>query len=351
MATSPWLKFLGTQCPVLYHLITDRVGQVDQKAIERILEKHSAAPCPRDQADCLERQCSALWQYYVSTRHKTPEAPQEVRNIADHLFAERGNLSFRPGDLSFLYDLRRSTTDDQREHRIVRRSGQTVLRVEDETDEGDLHSYDIVRVLLLEHPELREYFVNIYALERSVQRPLKMYLLLEAMDGSLEDFQAEFAPRDPHFWRRFTRMLLHAWVGLYRLHQLGYSWGHVALDNMLFKLEWNAADQTAGLVSVKWRSPRGMSTEPARQHEDWIKFAHMICRLRWGPQYQLTLEKLKELRDPHPLQPLTTLASHILSAPSWTVAEMLAFLQQHSPEQDLLAPLPLGGPVTAYPDW
>lgn len=350
MATTSWLSFLNTQCPVLYHLITDRSGQVDQKAVERILERY--APCDPSKADCLERQCSALWQYYVSTRHKSPDhTPREVRNIADHLFAERDNLSFRPGDLSFLYDLHRSTTDDRREHRVIRRSGQTVLRIEDETEPGDIHGFDVLRVLLAEHEVLRDYFVNVYALERSVSRPIKLYLLLEAMDGSLTNFYDEFSGRDPHFWQRFTRMLVHAWVGLYRLHALGYALGHVALDNLLFKLEWNQKDQSAGLVAVKWRCPRGFSTEPAQQHDDWVKFAHLVSRLLWGTQKDPHLNTLK---DPNHLQPLSTLAYHTLTPTPeqrWTEAQMFHYLQQHSPSQDLLAPIPLGRGIEAYPDW
>lgn len=345
-----WLSFLNTQCPALYHLITDRTGQVDQKAVERLMEH--VEPCNENKADCLERQCSALWQYYVTTRHKTPEAPREVRNIADHLFSERGNLSFRPGDLSFLYDLQRSTTDDQREHRIVRRSGQTVLRVENETDRGDVQGFDVLRFLLAEHPVLKTYFVNIYALERSVKKPIKIYLLMEAMDGSLVNFRDEFAPRDPHFWHRFTRMLLHGWVGLYRLHNLGYALGHVSLDNLLFKMEWNAHDQTAGLLAVKWRCPRGLSTEPARQHEDWVLFARMICQLMWGPDYELSAARLQELRDPNHLQPLSTLASHVLAPDNpWRVEQMRDYLHTHAPVQDVLDPVALGQALEVYPDW
>lgn len=352
--TDTWLTFIQTQCPVLYRLITDRTGQVDQKAVEHILEKFE--PCRPGQEDCLERQCSALWRYYVATRHKTHDTPHEVRNIADHLFAERDNLSFRPGSLSFLYEVHRSTTDDQRDQRIVRRAGQTVLRVEEEGDEGDIHSFDILRVLLLEHPALREHFVSIYALERSVQRPLKLYLLMEAMDGSLADFQREFARRDPHFWHRFARMLLHAWRGLHRLHALGYSFGHVTLDNVLFRMKWDQTNDSAGLLAVKWRCPRGMSQKPEHLSRDWVKFAHMVCGVLWGTKYEplgsLSATCAHELEETPHLQPLSAWASRVLSRPTaWSESDMLTFLEERAPDFDVLSPIPVGRHLPVYSDW
>lgn len=335
--TLGWSTFLGEQCPALHHLITDSTGKIDRHAVQRLMERLELEPCNPEKEDCLERQCSALWKYYVHVKNRKPPSTGETVNIADHLFSERGNLSFRPGDLSFLYDLHRSTTGDKDSHRIIRRAGEAVLKMESATDPGDLQSYDILRFLCAEHPELNEYFVKIYALERTVKTPVKMYVLMESSDGSMLDFREEFGVRDPHFWNRFVRMLIHGLVGLQRLHRHGYSFGHVSLDNLMFKLEW--PDRT-GLVAVKWRCPREMSTEPSRQHDDLRNFALMICDLMWGPKkYKIDQEHLELLLKPNHLQPLASVASRVLNG-RWNIAESLEFIESHSLERGVLPGLP-----------
>lgn len=366
-----WSTFLGTQCPALHHLITDTTGQIDHHAVQRLMERLELEPCDPSKEDCLERQCSALWQYYVRVKNRKVPVSGEVRNISDHLFSERGNLSYKPGDLSFLYDLHRSTSGDRDSHRIVRRAGEAVLKVESETDQGEIQSYDILRFLCAEHPELSEHFVQIYALERTVRTPTKMYVLMESMDGSVREFHAEFSKRDPQFWNRFNRMLIHGLVGLQMLHHNGFSFGHVSLDNLMFKLEWPTREdhRHAGLVAVKWRCPRGMSTEPSKQHEDLGHFALMICELLWGHDKvpkTFNLQHLQELQHPNPLQPLSTVAAHVLMRDEnhWDLEMAIEFIKKHQMDRGVLAPLPLdanprtdarpfelGERPIAYPDW
>jgi hypothetical protein len=162
------------------------------------------------------------------------------------------------------------------------------------------------------------------------------------MDGNMLEFKTEFESRDPHFWNRFTRMLIHAWVGLYRLHQSGYSFGHVSAANLMFKLQFDDTDNTAGLMGVKWRCPRGMSTEPARQHEDWIEFAKMVCVLRYG---KIDKQSIDDLRHDNHMLPLSHVAYEILTKQQISAKALYNRLQEHMISKETLDPIPV------YENW
>lgn len=343
---STWQDLIESRCPALHRMIAKgEQGKIDPVAVQALMERLDLAPCDPNKHDCLEKQCSALWKYYVETRRKDVGVPGEARMIADHLFSERNNLSFRPGDLAFLYDvseLPHDGTSAQGAFRIQRKSGAAVLRVYGRSDTS--HGLDVLRVLRTEHPALDDYFVAVWAVERSAAKK-RTYVLTEPMDGSLEQFRTAFKDRDPHFWHRVTRMLIHALQGLALLHSYGFGMdGH---GTLMYRLDWSTIEEEmSGLVAVKWMS----AVQPAHDFaSDQKAFGLLVWSVLHGLEKPHT--PLTALLEPNAMQPLSTAAYHMASdgpESRWTARRALEFIAANKPPGTSILP---GLDTRAFVDW
>jgi len=275
-----WSKLLEDQCPYLYALIRKEDGDIDPAALDDVMRRLQLNPCnpnTADHAECLQRNCSILWRFYIQRKNKKNDKWKRCGNsltdekhyssdcvqaqmIADHMFSERDSFSYRPGDIAFLYDLATLEGADKSKfgtiHKITKKRGDVILKVNYKVNSGAIHGNNIMRYILLNNPDLLDHFINIYNLEvgtdaiqpnRKKTNTTNMYLLLESMDGSLTNFKQYFESRDPQYWNRLNRMLCHCLFGLYRLNRLGYAHNDIKKENTLYKLDWER-----NLVAIKF---------------------------------------------------------------------------------------------------
>ena len=436
-----WSQLLDQQCPYLRRLIASDHDheQIDPERLEHVMRGLNLNPCTDTQQsagqECLERNCAILWQEYVKRKHRHKQGWKtcgntlvdpshytedcaESRNIADHMFNERDTFSYRPGDLSFLYDLAKLQQADPSQfgalERVQKKRGSAVLKTNNRVNPSSIRGNNIIRFLQLNHPELHDYFTTIYSMQVGSQEEqprrrkvtsTNMYVLMEAMDGSMTYFQRHFQNRDPYYWNRLQRMLTHALMGLCRLHDLGFSHNDVKPQNLLYKLDWDR-----NLVSVKWGDfdcvgelgekplcttvriddPLKYNTgtrhdEPNYKHHDLFSFGILVyellmsshpagdiktVNLQWKALYtnptnqrgRLLHTNLKKLLDDNPLQPLSTVAYHFTvnelyfhQEARWGTKEAIDYLKKHPIPHDELPPLPITGELPRLPrpymDW
>lgn len=409
-----WSALLEQQCPYLRRLISrQRGGPVDPERLATLMKALNLKPCTAKdaaQGECLQRNCAVLWQYYVRRKRsknkhwkrcgKSAVDPKhydsecaEARNIADHLFSERGNYSFRPQDLAFMYDLSKVENADPSRfgnlQRISKKRGDAVLKIEYKVRPRIASSYRIVRFLLTENTRLIDYFIKLYDVNvgtnteqpyRGKSPPTNMYVLMESMDGSMVHFQKHYQKRDPVYWNRLQRMLIHSLQGLELLHQMGYSHNDVKKENLLYKI-----NVERNLVAVKWGDYDCVAKSRDRPHcitarakdplnngnqnGDLFAFGIMVFELLfsehpagkegtvdqwWASLYTETEgqkagwlhRRIEELKADNPLQPLSTVAYHFIVNENWSqdkrwgMHQALKFLSTHQVRKDRLVPLP-----------
>lgn len=394
MGDLTWSTLLTEQCPYLKKLITKEDGAIDVVQLQQTMEKLNLDPCVTgNNQECLERNCSILWRYYVQRKHdrnknwkKCGNAITDMKHInsgecseadsiAKHLFQEGQYLSYQPGDLLFLYDLvklenKNGTTSDSGDntsfHKISKKRGDAVLKVNYKATQDSIHGNNIIRFLCLNNPHLLDYFVRIYAMEigttnfqptRKKTDSTNMYTLLESMDGSMTKFCAYFQNRDPHFWNRVTRMCIHAFTGLYELHKLGFAFHNVKAANLVFKMDFENT-----LVALKWMNFDGV-TELGK-NTDTFEFGIMIYEILFGPMEnvdkhwrksyqtddkngQLVHNAILKLMADELMKPISTVAYHFVvntelfpSEKRWTFEEAFHYLSKHHLKKDVLKPLP-----------
>jgi serine/threonine protein kinase len=413
-------------------------GKIDEDQLEHVMRELHLNPCSDQDAEkgeCLQRNCAILWRYYIQKKHGRnqtwkrcgnslvdgkhyTENCAEARNIADHMFSERDTFSYRPGDIAFLYDLTKLESADSSKfgtlHKISKKRGDAVLKTNKKVHPSSIRGNNTMRYLLVNHQDLHEYFVEIYAMEVGAHehQPHKrksvgsnMYVLLEAMDGSLASFQRHFQMRDPYYWNRLQRMLVHALMGLHELNQLGFSHNDVKKENVLYKLDWEH-----NLVAVKWADfdclatlgekpactteriddplqyPRhGRHDQADFSQHDRFGFGIMVYELLFsnhpaGPPnkvdkvwkgtynspegdkaYKLH-HNIRQLLQPNPLQPLSTVAYHFIvnerlfpDERRWNYGEAFNYMKTNPIQKDTLPPLPQPGDLPPLPrpylDW
>lgn len=427
-AATQWSDLLQEQCPYLRKLIESSDGHVDPDKLEELMNKLSLKPCTKkdvSRGECLQRNCAILWRYYIQRKHNshgkwkrcgsslvsdpyfTPECA-EARNIADHMFNEREHFAYRPGDISFLYDLTKVEEGqdgkvDGTSHRVSKRRGDAILRTLHKVHPSTVEGNNIVRYLMVEQQLLHDFFVSIYSMEvgkDGKKKSTSMYLLTESMDGNLDHFQRHFQRRDPQYWCRLQRMLIHSLSGLNHLHELGFAFRSVRLENLLYKLDWEN-----NLIAVKWtdfdsvkafplhtdmkvphhpdhpapppRNDRDIPIEdpmhpkhPDPTSDDLFAFGLLVYRLlfcdhpagssknsdQWrkfynsksGDEAYNLQKKLRQLLQPNSLQPLSTAVYHFVvnerlfpDEKRWNYEQALHFIEQHPEDNDeTLSPLP-----------
>jgi len=195
-------------------LITKEDGQIDLVKLQHVMNELNLNACPvsndtANQEECLQRNCSILWKYYIQRKHnrnkhwkKCGDSIQppgvlnsecsEANSIADHLFAERNNLAYRPEDLAFLYDLSKlesSAPGTSATHKISKKRGDAVLKIS-KANPVSIRGNNLMRFLCVNNPELSDYFLSVYSLEVGTMTPqptrknsnsTNMYILLESM--------------------------------------------------------------------------------------------------------------------------------------------------------------------------
>jgi len=433
----PWTELLQQQCPYLKKLILDKDGSINPDQLEQVMRKLKLNPCgsqDKDRGECLQRNCAILWRYYIQKKHGrntrwkrcgntlvdadhyTGEC-SEARAIADHMFNERDTFSYRPGDIAFLYEVAKIENADPGKfgtlHKITKKRGDAVLKINHKVHPGTIRGHNIVRFVLVNEQSMHDYFVALYALEvgTSENQPHKrksqtsnMYALMESMDGSLTSFQRHFQKRDPYYWNRLQRMLIHALRGLYQFNQRGFSHNDVKKENLLYKLDWEH-----NLVAVKWADydcvaelgekptctsiriddplqyPHDGTTQPDFTQHDRFAFGILVYELlfsthpagdtktvdaTWKGTYNQVGGKeshqlhhnIRQLLQPNPLQPLSTAAYHFIvneklfpDEPRWDYAQAFNHIKSHPLEKEQLPPLPQVGELPPLPrpylDW
>jgi len=385
MGDLTWSTLLTEQCPYLKKLITKEDGEIDTLKLHETMEKLNLDPCVTgNNQECLERNCSILWRYYIQRKHdknrnwkKCGNAItdmkhinsgecSEAESIADHLFQEGQSLSYRPGDLLFLYDLVKQDNKSEEGttlHKISKKRGDAVLKVNYKATQDSIHGNNIIRFLCVNHPHLLDYFVRIYAMEvgtnsfqptRKKTESTNMYVLSESMDGPMTKFCAHFQSRDPQFWNRVTRMCIHAFMGLYELHKLGFAFNNVKSENLLFKMDFQHT-----LVAIKWMNFDAVAE--IGKNIDTFEFGMMIYEIlfgsmenidkNWRKSYQTDDRRVHDailkLMADELMKPISTVAYHFVvntelfpSEKRWTFEEAFHYLSKHHLKKDILKPLP-----------
>lgn len=384
MGDLTWSSLLTEQCPYLKKLITKDDGEIDAQKLHQTMEKLNLDPCTMDdQKECLERNCSILWRYYIQRKHDRNRSWKkcgnaitdlkhinnaecsEAESIANHLFQESQALTYRPGDLLFLYDLvkQENQTEGTSLHKISKKRGDAILKVNYKATPDSIHGNNIIRFLSVNHPHLLDYFVRIYALEmgtnhfqptRKKTDTTNMYILLESMDGSMKKFCDHFQSRDPQFWNRMTRMCIHAFTGLYELYKLGFSFNHVSCENLMFKLDFEHT-----LTALKWMNFDAVAE--IGKNVDTFEFGMMIFEIlfgsmdridkNWRKNYQTDNQAIHnailKLMADELMKPISTVAYHFVvnsdlfpSEKRWTFEEAFHYLSKHPLKKDVLKPLP-----------
>lgn len=427
-----WSNLLENQCPYLYAMIQKEDGEIDAAALDSIMRKLQLNPCDpngRDTQECLQRNCATLWRHYIQRKHNKNKNwkrcgsslvdPKhfnsecvEAQTIADHMFNERDSFSYRPGDIAFLYDLTKLESADNGKfgsvHKISKKRGDAILKINYKVNAGSIHGNNIMRYLLVNHPILLDHFINVYNMEvgsvstqpnRKFTEATNMYLLLESMDGSFNNFQKYFQVRDPHYWNRLNRMLCHALLGLYRLNYLGFSHNDVKKENLLYKLDFENT-----LVATKWcdydcigplghrpicmtdRSFDPLLYNAAQRREphtdysstDRFAFGIMVYELLFGehisgksvdktwsglyvqaknPASMRMHESIRKLLDKNnALQPIATVAYHFIvndqlfpNEKRWNYDTAFEFIRKADLSRDVLPPLPRPNDIPSLP--
>ena len=250
-----WAHTLRRNCPMLQELITDYEGVIDPDELESLLQQLNLTPCPRQDDDCLNRNCAILWRYYVQhkyqVRNRDEEDPanldlsaatlealqtQDAKVITRTLFQTDTQLKFAPSELSPEFELKKHGQD--RWH-VYRRHGVATLHRLPTYHPG----YEIMRFAQARRPGLSIHFVRLLAVFSTRHRG--MFVLSESMTGLLTSFVTRFQDTDPHFPTRLRQILAHAWTGLTLWHDLGYILGPAA--RLMFRL-----DAGARRVTCKW---------------------------------------------------------------------------------------------------
>jgi hypothetical protein len=369
-----WAQLLERQCPYLYAMIQKEDKEIDAAALDDVMRKLNLQPCNphengTDNHECLQRNCAVLWRYYIARKHAaksskkwcgttlvdpehfTPEC-EDAQVIAQRIFDEKEKFVYRPGDIAVLYDLNKIDETSGAMYRLQKKRGDVILKINYNVNSAYMYGNNIMRYLLVNHQDLLNYFLNIYSLEigtaeRQPNRKLTpvthMYLLLEAMDGSLLQFQQRFQKTDPHYENRLTRMLLHGLWGLYKLNQLGFSHNNVKLENLVYKLDWSK-----NLIATKWcdydcvglrgqksfcQKKDQIQVSPNKKEEsDQLAFGIMLQQL-------LNVKNIEDLLDPQlPHQPLGTVAYHFL-VDHWSYESTFEYLESVSLSRDVLPAL------------
>lgn len=386
MGDLSWSALLEEQCPYLKKLITNEDGQIDGALLQQIMEKLNLDPCTTDKREeCLERNCSLLWRYYVQRKHHKNKHWKKCANsvtnrissdcaeadtIAQHLFQD--GRSYKPNDLLFLYDLvklEQPSSEEQQQgtlQKVSKKRGDAVLKTNYAVNPASIHGNNSIRFLSIQNPELTDYFVRIYDLEigtnqfqptRKKSDTTNMYILHESMDGSILTFQQHFQPqenvqpRDPDFWNRMTRMCIHAFTGLYELHHLGFAHNRVSGANLCFKM-----DLQHTLVAVKWTNFDHVAENS--KNDDAFQFGLLIYQILFGPmdkhwketyaqpQAKVHDNILKLFADER-MKPISMVAYHFLvnqdlfpSEKRWSFLQAHQYLEKIQVPRDVLKPLP-----------
>jgi hypothetical protein len=425
-----WSKLLEAQCPYLYAMIQKEDGGIDAASLDDVMRKLKLNPCNPNtgSAECLQRNCAILWRYYIQRKngknqnwkrcgstltdseHFSPDCVQ-AQIIADHMFSERDSFSYRPGDISFLYDLASLESADKSKfgsvHKINKKRGDVILKINRKVHPGSIHGNNIIRYLLVNNQQLLDYFINIYSMEvgtdaiqpnRKMTASTNMYLLLESMDGSLTNFQQHFQVRDPFYWNRLNRMLCHALMGLYKLNRLGYAHNDVKKENTLYKLDWEnnltaikfADYDCVGPIGTKPLCVTDRSLDPLTSSDvrvmdesmryegvDRFAFGVMVYEMLFGEHFVgKTIDKtwsglymqynnpssatihnnIKKLLTPNDLQPISTVAYHFIvndrlfpQEKRWNYEQAFEFIKNSDLSRDVLPPLPRHNQIPELP--
>lgn len=191
----------------------------------------------------------------------------ESQKIATQLFQEHKDFQFTPSDIEFLYELqplKNAHPTRNTLQKLQKKSGDVVLKTTNKVRDHEIRGTQIVRVLLLNHQILQEYFVKLYSVHFQIQgvvesktgvnkqpRPVNaMYTLMEAMSGNMFQYVQHYydaSHTNTFYYNKLQRMLYHAMIGLKCLNDLGYRHNDVKPENLMFKVDWDH-----DLVDVKF---------------------------------------------------------------------------------------------------
>lgn len=356
--TKMWSDLLKTRCPMLHKLVisSNKTKNIDEEKLNLLMDQLNLKPCSLKNEDCLERTCATLWKYYVKrTRaRKTKCSPNyNPQIISDLLFSKHDNLSFKPNDLSFLYELNPIVSGDKyvQAFKISKLSGDAMLDVIEKPRQVDIDGNYAMFYLQKTHQELTNYFCEIYEVQHNSQH---LYILQEAMMGNITKL-IKFS--------KLQNLLIYSLKGIAYLHKFGYTHNNIKKENLLFNfiqkelvIKWNYFN----CISVKLNHTCFVPayTDPLNLNHDLFAFGIMIYELlfnehpsgtsskQWTDMYhgtaasnpisKLLHENIEQLLKVPRLQPLATVAYHFIvnhnvrPSSRWTLEHAFEYLQHHT---------------------